>query len=117
RLTGYNVDTMQVAQVNGREMNFNISPSSTPIGVGVGSGGTIWTANQGSHNMTVLNPQSGAVAHFPAGGPTYTYSDFTGNLLRTFTAPQGTYRETFQGCNGSAVDRWVSVSWSGLTPG
>lgn len=117
RLTGYDVDTMRVAKVNGRTMDFNLSPSRTPIGVGVGSGGTIWTANQGSNNMTVLNPQSGALAHFPAGGPTYTYSDFTGNLLRTFTAPQGTYVETLQGCNGSPVDRWVSVTWSGLTPG
>ncbi|MEZ4271366.1 MAG: hypothetical protein R3C68_08015 [Myxococcota bacterium] len=73
--------------------------------------------NQSSQNVTALDPVSGAFSTFPVGGPAYTYSDFTGNLLRTFTAPQGIYREVIVGCFGNPVLSWANIIWNATMPG
>ena len=112
RLTGYDVDTLAM------QYDVNLYPSgSVPIGVGIGSGGRVWTANRGTSNMSVYDPRSGALATYPVGGAPYTYSDFTGNLLRTFTSPVGHYTETLEACPGNMpVEKWVKLVWEGMEP-
>ena len=94
-----------------------LAPSGKiPIGVGIGYGGKIWTNNQATNNVSVIDPQTSLVGYFPVGGPPYTYSDFTGSILRTFTAPQGTYSEIVNACYGFQVNSWVNLLWNGITP-
>jgi hypothetical protein len=111
RLTAYNPDLGTIVQ------NVELAPNAiTPIGVGVGYGGKIWTTNQGTSNVTVVDPVNGNAAYFPVGGNAYTYSDFTGSVLRTFTAPQGTYSEIISACYGFQTRSWVNLTWAGQTP-
>lgn len=91
-----------------------------PLGIGVGSSGKIWTANCSSHNLTAMDPTTGAFGFYPndvSGGSNlrgglYTYSDFTGNLRATFTDPQGDYKEVIDGCFGPTVSSWDFMHWS-----
>jgi hypothetical protein len=112
RLTGYDVDTLAI------QHDVNLHPSGrTPIGVGIGNAGRVWTANQGTSNMSVYDPRSGALSTYPVGGAPYTYSDFTGNLLRTFTAPVGHYIETLEACPGNMPpEHWYKLVWDGTEP-
>ena len=87
RITGYNTDTLAVVQ----DVYLGTS-GQTPIGVGIGYDGRIWSPAQSTSNIVVLDPNTGATAFYPVGGPPYTYSDFTGSILRTFTSPQGDVR-------------------------
>ncbi len=112
RVTAFDVDTMAVVQ------DVITSPAGTiPVGVGIGTGLKVWAVNQSTANVTVIDPDSGVFATFPVGGRPYTYSDFTGNLLRTFTAPQGTYREVIEGCFGNPVKSWAFIVYNAITPG
>ena len=111
RLTGFNGDTLAPI------LDVLLTPGGRiPIGVGVGSGGKIWTNNQATANVSVVDPATGTVAFFPVGGYPYTYSDFTGSILRTFTAPTGTYSEIENACYGFPVSQWFDLQWTGLTP-
>ena len=111
RLTGFDTNTLLPVT------DVRLWPNGTiPIGVGVGYGGKIWTNNQGTYNVAVVDPQTGTSAFFPTGGPPYTYSDFTGSILRTFTAPSGSYQEIVNACYGFQVNSWVNLVWNGLTP-
>ena len=111
RLTGFNPNTLLPV------LDVRLYPkASYPIGVGVGYAGKIWTNNQGTSNVSVVDPQTGAIGYYPVGGPPYTYSDFTGSILRTFTAPSGTYSEIVNACYGFQVNSWVNLVWQGTTP-
>jgi streptogramin lyase len=90
----------------------------TCIGAGIGSGGGIWIVNQNSNNTCRYDPDTREVVEIPIGTAPYTYSDFTGNVLRTFTSPQGTYRLIAEGCpNGEPRVVWTLVTWQAGTPG
>jgi hypothetical protein len=89
---------------------------SGTIGVGLDYNGRIWGVNQATSSVVRIDPQSGSKEHFPTGKGPYTYSDFTGYTLRNFTAPQGTYREVFTGCEGSDVAIWKELRWTADEP-
>lgn len=87
------------------------------IGVGLDFFGKVWGVNQGSDNTTRLDPTTGQMDIFPVGEGPYTYSDFTGYALRNFTAPQGTYTGTFEGCPSLEQSTvWESFEWDAETP-
>ncbi|MBI5510594.1 MAG: hypothetical protein HY903_17695 [Deltaproteobacteria bacterium] len=90
--------------------------ASTSIGVGIGAGGAVLAVNQDSDNVCKYDPNGGGtVVSIPIGQSPYTYSDFTGNIFRTFTARKGTYKEVYA-CDLGWVS-WARVEWSGETPG
>ena len=111
RVTSYNVDTLTEL------LDVVTSPAGRiPVGVGIGTGGKVWAVNQDSQNVTAIDPDTGVFATYPVGGAPYTYSDFTGNLFRSFTAPKGYYTEQIEACYGYAVVSWDVLSWSGVKP-
>ena len=70
RLTGYNSETLEIAESTD-EANTIVhdlylgSRGNIPIGVGIGSGGKIWTNNQSSQNLTAYDPRTGAYGFYP----------------------------------------------------
>ncbi len=86
------------------------------IGVGMDFQGRVWGINQDTGTATRLDPNSGALNHFPIGDGPYTYSDFTGYTLQNFTAPQGNYRRVFNGCPTSEKSIWERIQWEADTP-
>jgi len=92
--------------------------AETCIGAGIGTGGSVWVVNQTSDNVCRYDPGTGDVIEIPIGSAPYTYSDFTGNVLRTFTSPQGTYRHIVEGCPDNEPSlTWTIVTWQASTPG
>ncbi|MEM9070897.1 MAG: MopE-related protein [Myxococcota bacterium] len=86
------------------------------IGVGLDNERRVWLVNEGSSSATMLDPETGEQREFPVGSRPYTYSDFTGFALRTFTAPDGFAREVRMGCDvGPTI--WERVRWDGRAPG
>ena len=74
------------------------------LGIGVGAGNNLWAACYYQHSTAVFSadPNVQTINYHPIGTNPYTYSDFTGNLRSTFTAPRGNYSEIFEGCPGVA---------------
>ncbi len=58
----------------------------------------------------------GPVREYEVGVQPYTYSDFTGFALRTFTAPNGYLRTVVEGCAVGPTE-WERVSWDATEPG
>jgi hypothetical protein len=85
------------------------------VGVGLDSAGRIWGVNRDTSNASRLDPTDGTIDEFPVGSGPYTYSDFTGYALRTFTAPSGYHREIVEGCAGGPTT-WELVTWDGDLP-
>ena len=115
RLTGYDSESLNIVH----DLYLG-SRGDIPIGVGIGSGGKIWTNNQRSQNLTAFDPRTGAYGFYPEDvapakdlrASLYTYSDFTGNLAKTFTDPEGRYRENVNGCEDGPVTNWAQLNWS-----
>jgi len=91
----------------------------TSLGIGIGSGGTVWTVNRASSNVCGYDPATEAIVEIPIGQLPYTYSDFTGNIFRSFTKPEGLHTLVVDGCDGvmDTVPQWLRVSWDADTPG
>lgn len=85
------------------------------IGVGLDHERRVWVVNEGSSTATRLDPDTGAQLEVPVATRPYTYSDFTGFALRTFTAPDGFARVVRAGCS-SGPTQWERVSWDGEVP-
>jgi len=85
-------------------------PGTGSVGVGLDPDRNVWLINQDSGSATRLNPETGVAREFPVGDFPYTYSDFTGFALRTFTAPNGTIRQVIQGCP-SGPSEWERLDW------
>lgn len=90
-------------------------PGLGATGVGLDSAGMVWLVNQTSSTATRIDPTTGAARDFPTGESPYTYSDFTGYALRTFTAPNGYIRAIVEGC-GVGPTEWERVDWSASAP-
>lgn len=90
-------------------------PGAASIGVGLDAQGRVWLVNQDSDDATRLDPRTGERVRFPVGESPYTYSDFTGYALRTFTAPAGSVRRTLEGC-AVGPSEWERVRVDGSTP-
>lgn len=90
-------------------------PGLGSTGVGLDSAGQVWLVNQDSSSATRIDPVTGAARDFPTGTDPYTYSDFTGFALRTFTAPNGFIRQVVPGCAVGPTE-WEILSWDANTP-
>lgn len=98
---------------------FGMAPGDLPglgtVGVGLDSDRNVWLVNQDSSSITRVNPETGESREFPVGDMPYTYSDFTGFALRTFTVPNGFLRTVIEGCAAGPTE-WETLSWEGTTP-
>jgi len=104
------------------------------IGCGVAFDGNIWgISHSGSHATRLLVDANGDVLNDPpyrnttdiydltddavqVGTNPYTYSDFTGFGLKTFTRPRGTYRYIMEGCAAPSESNWRFVEWNSTEP-
>ncbi|NIU70122.1 MAG: hypothetical protein GWN73_33985, partial [Actinobacteria bacterium] len=91
-------------------------PGSGTTGVGLDSRRRVWLVNQGSGSATLVDFAGGPVREYEVGVQPYTYSDFTGFALRTFTAPNGYLRTVVEGCAVGPTE-WERVSWDATEPG
>src|SRR5262249_20166608 len=80
--------------------------------------GFMWVVNQTSNNATKYDIDNNSFTEGPTNAPLvapYTYSDFTGFALRTFTRPNGSYTVIYPGCpNTSTV--WGDLTVTGTAP-
>ncbi len=113
RVTEIDADTLAVRRVLG--LPSAPLPGAGTTGVGLDSDGALWLVNQESATATRLDPRTGVARDFPTGPSPYTYSDFTGYALRTFTAPDGYLRTIVPGCATGATE-WEQVRWSASVP-
>jgi len=91
-------------------------PGSGTTGVGLDSRRRVWLVNQGSGSATLVDFAGGPVREYEVGVQPYTYSDFTGFALRTFTAPNGFLRTVVEGCAVGPTE-WERITWEATTPG
>jgi hypothetical protein len=91
-------------------------PGSGTTGVGLDSSRRVWLVNQGSGSATRVDFEGGPVREYEVGVQPYTYSDFTGFALRTFTAPNGFLRTVVEGCAIGPTE-WERITWNASTPG
>ena len=84
-------------------------PGLASTGVGLDSSGAIWLINQESSTATRIDPTTFAAREFPTGTSPYTYSDFTGYALRTFTAPTGYHRPRLRRRHHGVGERALGV--------
>jgi DNA-binding beta-propeller fold protein YncE len=80
-------------------------------GVGIDSAGAIWLVNQISSTATRIDSATWTAREYPTGESPYTYSDFTGFALRTFTAPNGYVRAVVEGCAIGPTE-WERIDWN-----
>ena len=93
----------------------NPLPGSGSVGIGLDDDRRIWVVNQVSGTATRLDPTTGDTREYPVGDTPYTYSDFTGFALRTFTAPSGFYRTVLEApCPGAVT--FERLSWDASVP-
>lgn len=113
RLTILDADTGGSIRVIGTDAD--PLPGLGSTGVGLDSDGFIWLVNQDSSTATRIDPSSGRSRDFPTGESPYTYSDFTGFALRTFTAPNGFLRTVVAGCALGPTE-WERLDWDANVP-
>ena len=93
-------------------------PSGTnPHGIAVDRTGRLWVPSRfGSGSVNVFDTSCNFVATYTvdSGQELYSYSDMTGHLLRTFTAPEGIWSQTFD--SGYLTPYWTQVSWDSIEP-
>ena len=88
---------------------------SNPSGVGTDSDGNIIVVCQDSWDVYKLNEADGSVMwRTPVGVTPYTYSDFTGYILRNITKKTGTWTVIFD--SGVAGTPWGKAGWNSLEP-
>jgi hypothetical protein len=98
-----------------------------PIGIGMGFDQKVWVVAQNSDTTCAFDPDpqnllpTGGmrqIASATTGRKPYTYSDFTGNLFRSFTNPEGRYRILVQACpDGKSLEQWSALRWRADVPG
>jgi hypothetical protein len=113
RLTTFDGNTMDDVRIFGTDDA--PLPGAAATGVGLDSEGMAWLVNQESSTATRIDPRTGEAREFATGMAPYTYSDFTGYALRTFTTPNGYLRTIVAGC-GAGPTEWELVMWSATTP-
>ena len=107
RITSMNADD------GGDRREIDLPGAAETIGLGVDADGKIWAVNRGSNNAMRIDPDSGDVlATVPTGDAPYTYSDFTGFGLRTFTAPFGSWWGDVDACPPSGDPDWERLNWA-----
>jgi len=85
------------------------------IGVGLDTDGNAWVNNRSGNAMRISRDSGEILRTAQQGQGLYTYSDFTGYQLRNFTAPLGSFRQTFTSpCGQDTV--WRYLVWDAVTP-
>lgn len=136
RLIGLQGDTGVVRSfTNGTKVADFTALGSNAIGVGLASNDDIWIntyaggtdaarpESRGRYGnvgkAVVVNRNSGAISStFSLANGLYTYSDFTGYAAAKFTAPKGTWRQSFVGCSPlpTPPTTWGVLRWTAVTP-
>jgi streptogramin lyase len=85
------------------------------IGVGLDTDGHAWVNNRSGNAMRIHRETGEILRTARQGAGLYTYSDFTGYQLRNFTAPLGSFRQTFSSpCGADTV--WRYLRWDAEIP-
>jgi hypothetical protein len=83
--------------------------------VGLDTDGNPWVNNRSGNAMRISRDTGEILRTAQQGAGLYTYSDFTGYQLRNFTAPLGSFRQTFTSpCGPDTV--WRYLVWDAVTP-
>jgi streptogramin lyase len=85
------------------------------IGVALDDQGFVWGVSYGSGTATKMDQNGTVVGTYPVGSGPYTYSDMTGQALRTFAAPRGIYRVQLTSPCKSGTE-WKTVEAITQTP-
>ena len=101
-------------------------PTGAVTGAGVDFAGNVWgISNQGGLAARLdvnvkgfgLQPvQTQLTQVVKVGKGPYTYSDFTGYGLKTFTRPEGTYAYRFAPCAPGVKALWKRIRWNATVP-
>ena len=90
---------------------------TNPHGIAVDRTGRVWSPNRYGGYVNVYNATDCTrIASYPVdvGQELYSYSDMTGHLLRTFTAPEGNWTQVFD--SGYALAYWNRLEWTSDVP-
>ena len=91
------------------------SATAQSIGVGLDTDGHAWVNNRSGNAMRIHRDTGEILRTARQGTGLYTYSDFTGYQLRNFTAPLGSFRQTFTSpCGPDTV--WRYLVWDAVVP-
>jgi streptogramin lyase len=86
------------------------------IGVGLDTDGHALVNSRSGNALRVHRDTGEIIRTGQQNAGLYTYSDFTGYQLRNFTAPQGTYRQTFVSPDCGIDTIWRYVVWDATVP-
>ncbi|HYI03095.1 hypothetical protein [Hyalangium sp.] len=86
------------------------------IGVGLDTDGHAWVNNRSGNALRVHRETGEILRTAQQGNGLYTYSDFTGYQLRNFTAPLGSYRQTFTAPECGTETIWRYLVWDAVVP-
>lgn len=86
------------------------------IGVGLDTDGNPWVNNRSGNAMRINRDTGEILRTAQQGAGLYTYSDFTGYQLRNFTAPLGSFRQTFTAPECGTETIWRYVVWDAVVP-
>ena len=93
---------------------FSVGQSGV-IGIALDDESFVWTVARNSQLASKMSSDGVLVGHYPVGRAPYTYSDMTGQALRTFAAPVGIYRLAYEsGCKYGTV--WGPIDIQAETP-
>jgi hypothetical protein len=92
------------------------SQTHQAIGVGLDTDGHAWVNNRSGNAMRVHRDTGEILRTAQQGSGLYTYSDFTGYQLRNFTAPLGSFRQTFTSPVCGTETIWRYLVWDAVVP-
>ena len=124
-LLAFDAETGQELTQYRRRVDLNTggaaSGCANPLGVGMGFGGNVLMVAQNTNTVCSLHPTTitANVDTVQVGQRPYTYSDFTGNIYRSFTNPQGKYRILLDSCPGATmgIAGWLDLVLDAELPG
>ena len=89
---------------------------TNPHGIAVDHRGRLWVPSRYGGYVNVFDTSCAHIVTYPVdvGQELYSYSDMTGHLLRTFTAPEGTWSQDFD--SGYADADWARIEWDSIVP-
>ena len=86
------------------------------IGVALDDQGFVWGVNYSSQSATKMRQNGQVVSHHPVGSSPYTYSDMTGQALRTFTVRNGNWTRRFDTGREAGDAVFHHANWAGDMP-
>lgn len=115
QLIRFDAETGAIRPYGGSDfIDYSDAQSAAAIGVGLDNDGQPWVNNSSGNMVRVDNATGNVLKSSQQPSGLYTYSDFTGYQLRNFTAPRGTYRRDFTGCDEDT--EWRTLTWDATTP-